>query len=79
MVLVCIIKVIFNNENRILFILVFNDDVYDIDNFYIGLLVVLNENGVDYVVKFNLNDEELKLFRKFLSILKYSIDFIILE
>src|SRR5690606_21814901 len=37
MALVRITKAIFNNENRILPISVFNDDVYDIDNLYIGL------------------------------------------
>ncbi|OED59276.1 L-lactate dehydrogenase [Acholeplasma laidlawii] len=74
MALVRITKAIFNNENRILPISVFNDDVYDIDNLYIGLPAVLNENGVDHVVKLNLNDEELKSLKKSSSILKHSID-----
>lgn len=79
MALVRITKAIFNNENRILPISVFNDDVYDIDNLYIGLPAVLNENGVDHVVKLNLNDEELKSLKKSSSILKHSIDSITLE
>lgn len=79
MALVRITKAIFNNENRILPISVFNDDVYDIDNLYIGLPAVLNENGVDHVVKLNLNDEELKSLKKSSSILKRSIDSIKLD
>lgn len=79
MALVRITKAIFNNENRILPISVFNDDVYDIDNLYIGLPAVLNENGVDHVVKLNLNDEELKSLKKSSSILKHSIDSITLD
>ncbi|WIF88077.1 L-lactate dehydrogenase [Acholeplasma laidlawii] len=79
MALVRITKAIFNNENRILPISVFNDDVYDIDNLYIGLPAVLNENGVDHVVKLNLNDEELKSLKKSSSILKRSIDSITLD
>ncbi|NWH09788.1 L-lactate dehydrogenase [Acholeplasma laidlawii] len=79
MALVRITKAIFNNENRILPISVFNDDDYDIDNLYIGLPAVLNENGVDHVVKLNLNDEELKSLKKSSSILKHSIDSITLE
>ena len=79
MALVRITKAIFNNENRILPISVFNDDVYDIDNLYIGLPAVLNENGVDHVVKLNLNDEELKSLKRSSSILKHSIDSITLD
>jgi len=79
MALVRITKAIFNNENRILPISVFNDDVYDIDNLYIGLPAVLNENGVDHVVKLNLNDEELKSLKGSSSILKRSIDSITLD
>jgi len=79
MALVRITKAIFNNENRILPISVFNDDVYDIDNLYIGLPAVLNENGVDHVVKLNLNDEELKSLKRSSSILKRSIDSITLD
>lgn len=79
MALVRITKAIFNNENRIMPISVYNENVYDIDNLYIGLPAVLNENGVDHVVKLNLTEDELKSLKHSSSILKHSIDSIKLD
>ncbi len=79
MALVRITKAIFNNKNRILPISVYNDDVYDIDNLYIGLPAVLNKDGVDHVVKLNLSDDEDKALKHSANILKESIDSIIIN
>jgi len=63
MALVRITQAIFNNENRIMPISVYNGCVYDCDcDVYIGLPAVLNREGVHHVVKLKLNEEEtLKL------------------
>lgn len=63
MALVRITKAIFNNENRIIPISVYNGGVYDCDSdIYIGLPAVLNQDGVHHVVKLKLDqDETLKL------------------
>lgn len=79
MALVRITKAIFNNENRILPISVYNDSVYDIDNLYIGLPAVLNKDGVDHVVKLNLSADEKKALEHSSNILKNSIDSITLS
>lgn len=65
MALVRITLAIFNNENRILPISVYNDQIYDYaSGIYIGLPAVLNRNGVHHVVKLKLSpDEEEKLER----------------
>ncbi len=63
MVLVRITKAIFNNENTIIPISVYNEGVYDCDSdVYIGLPAVLNRDGVHHVVKLKLDqDESVKL------------------
>lgn len=59
MALVRITLAIFNNENRILPISVYNDNIYPCaSDIYIGLPAVLNRDGVHHVVKLNLNQEE---------------------
>ncbi len=59
MALVRITQAIFNNENRIVPISVYNDGVYDCDHdVYIGLPAVLNKEGVHHVVKLKLNEQE---------------------
>ncbi len=75
MALVRITSAIFNNENRILPISVYNDGVYDIEkDLYIGLPAVLNKNGVDHVVRLNLDSEETANLKKSAQILKTNID-----
>ncbi len=70
MALVRITQAIFNNENRIVPISVYNDGAYDCDkDIYIGLPAVLNRDGVHHVVKLKLDEEEankLKFSSKFL-------------
>lgn len=63
MALVRITMAIFNNENRILPISVYNDGVYSCEkDVYIGLPAVLNRQGVHHVVKLKLDiHEEAKL------------------
>ena len=74
MALVRITKAIFNNENRIMPISVYNDDTYDIDNLYIGLPAVINKDGIDHVIKLNLNDNETKALKHSAQTLKHIID-----
>ncbi|MBU1145021.1 MAG: L-lactate dehydrogenase [Firmicutes bacterium] len=71
MALVRITSSIFNNENRILPISVYNNGTYDTEkDVYIGLPAVLNRDGVHHVVKLKLNEEESLKLDKSSSILK---------
>lgn len=77
MALVRITSAIFNNENRIIPISVYNDGVYDIEkDLYIGLPAVLNREGVHHIVKLKLDETETKNLKVSASILKSSIDLI---
>ena len=75
MALVRITKAIFNNENRIMPVSVFNDGVYSCDsNVYIGLPAVINKDGIHHIVKLELNDEEKVLLKKSANILRKNLD-----
>ncbi|MFW5888864.1 MAG: L-lactate dehydrogenase [Bacillota bacterium] len=75
MALVRITAAIFNNENRIMPISVYNQGVYDIDSdLYIGLPAVLNRDGIHHVVKLNLSKEENEKLKHSAKILKDSLN-----
>lgn len=75
MALVRITQAIFNNENRIIPISVYNDGVYDCDkDVYIGLPAVINRDGVHHVVKLNLNTEETEKLKLSSKILRDNLD-----
>ena len=77
MALVRITSAIFNNENRIIPISVYNDGVYDIEkDIYIGLPAVLNRDGVHHIVKLKLDSKEMDSLIKSANILKSNIDLI---
>ncbi len=70
MALVRITAAIFNNENRIMPVSVYNDDVYDCaDQLYIGLPAVINKDGIHHVVHMKLSDDEKKKLKHSSSIL----------
>lgn len=56
--LVRIIEVIFRNEDVVLIVLVLLEGEYEEEDVYIGVLVVINRNGICNVVEILLNDEE---------------------
>ncbi|MDA3931182.1 MAG: L-lactate dehydrogenase [Tenericutes bacterium] len=75
MALVRITLAIFNNENRIMPVSVYNDGVYDIEkDLYIGLPAVLNRDGVHHVVNLKLSSEEQEKLNSSAKILKNSLD-----
>jgi L-lactate dehydrogenase len=75
MALVRITNAIFDNENSILPVSVYNDGVYNIDkDLYIGLPAVLNRDGVHHVVNLKLSEDEQAKLTKSAKILKNSLD-----
>lgn len=75
MALVKITSALFNNENRILPVSVYNDGVYNIENdLYIGLPAVLNRDGVHHVVNLKLSEEEQKKLESSANILKQNLN-----
>ncbi|MFP4479071.1 MAG: L-lactate dehydrogenase, partial [Candidatus Izemoplasmatales bacterium] len=75
MALVRITSAIFNNENRIMPVSVYNNGVYDIDkDLYIGLPAVLNRDGVHHVVNLKLSEEEQEKLESSAKILKDSLE-----
>jgi len=75
MALVRITSAIFNNENRIMPVSVYNNGVYNIDkDLYIGLPAVLNRDGVHHVVNLKLSDEEQDKLESSAKILKKSLE-----
>ncbi len=75
MALVRITKAIFNNENRIIPISVYNDGVYDCDSdIYIGLPTVLNQDGVHHVVKLKLDQDESSKLKTSSKIIRDLLD-----
>jgi len=78
MALVRITSAIFNNENRILPISVYNDGIYPCESdVYIGLPAVLNRDGVHHIVKLNLNDKEKDQLNHSASLLRKNLDSIL--
>lgn len=75
MALVRITNAIFDNENSILPVSVYNDGVYDIDkDLYIGLPAVLNRDGVHHVVNLKLSSDEKEKLQNSAKILKDSLN-----
>ena len=75
MALVRITQALFNNENRILPVSVYNDGVYDIEkDLYIGLPAVLNRDGVHHVVNLKLSEDEQEKLEKSAKILKDNLN-----
>ncbi|MDY0317396.1 MAG: L-lactate dehydrogenase [Candidatus Izemoplasmatales bacterium] len=75
MALVRITSAIFDNENSILPISVYNNGVYDIDpDLYIGLPAVINRDGVHHVVNLKLTNEEQDKLKISANILKDSLN-----
>ena len=75
MALVRITQAIFNNENSILPVSVYNDGVYDIEpDLYIGLPAVLNRDGVHHVVNLKLSKEEQQKLVSSAAHLKSNLD-----
>lgn len=75
MALVRITSAIFNNENRIMPISVYNEGTYNIDSdLYIGLPAVLNRDGIHHVVKLNLSDDENGKLKHSAKLLKDSLN-----
>jgi len=75
MALVRITQAIFNNENRIIPISVYNDGVYDCDkDVYIGLPAVINRDGIHHVVKLKLNSDESEKLKASSKILRGNLD-----
>jgi L-lactate dehydrogenase len=80
MALVRITSAIFNNENRILPISVYNDGVYDVHkDIYIGLPAVLNRDGVHHIVKLKLDLSEAEKLANSAKILRTNIESIKFE
>jgi L-lactate dehydrogenase len=74
MALVRITLAIFNNENRILPISVYNDGIYpEASGIYIGLPAVLNREGVHHVVKLNLDASENEKLKKSGDLIKENL------
>ena len=74
MALVRITSALFDDENRILPVSVYNDGVYNIDSdLYIGLPAVLNRDGVHHVVNLKLSPEEQIKLEKSAAILKSNL------
>ena len=75
MALVRITSAIFDNENSILPISVYNNGVYDIDpDLYIGLPAVINRDGVHHVVNLKLSSDEQEKLKNSAKILKDSLN-----
>ena len=75
MALVRITQAIFNNENSILPVSVYNGGVYDIEpDLYIGLPAVLNRDGVHHVVHLKLNEDEQQKLAYSANHLKSNLD-----
>jgi L-lactate dehydrogenase len=75
MALVRITQAIFNNENSILPVSVYNDGVYDIEpDLYIGLPAVLNRDGVHHVVHLKLDATEQEKLAHSANLLKTNLN-----
>ncbi|HAX03747.1 MAG: L-lactate dehydrogenase [Tenericutes bacterium GWC2_34_14] len=78
MALVRITSAIFNNENRILPISVYNEGIYPCESdIYIGLPAVLNRDGVHHIVKLNLSEKEKDQLNHSASLLRKNLDSIL--
>ena len=77
MALVRITSAIFNNENSIMSVSVYNDGVYTCeDDVYIGLPAVLNRDGVHHIVHFALSPKEKGKLINSANILKSNLELI---
>ncbi|MFA7075953.1 MAG: L-lactate dehydrogenase [Candidatus Izemoplasmatales bacterium] len=80
MALVRITNAIFDNENSIIPVSVYNNGVYNIDkDIFIGLPAVLNRDGVHHVVNLKLSSEEQNKLNISANIIKESLNKMELE
>jgi L-lactate dehydrogenase len=76
MVLTYITKAILYDENRIIPLSVYNDNIYEAQPVYIGLPAVIGRRGIHHIVKLNLSNEEQDSLKKSSQILFDSINLI---
>lgn len=77
MALVRITSAIFNNENRIMPVSVYNDGVYNCDSdVYIGLPAVLNREGIHHIVHMELSPKEKDKLKLSANILRKNLELI---
>ena len=75
MALVRITDAIFNNENSIIPLSVYNGGTYAIESdLYIGLPAVVNREGIDHVVKLKLSEDEQEKLVASATILKANLN-----
>ncbi|RCW67045.1 L-lactate dehydrogenase [Saliterribacillus persicus] len=68
--LVRLTKAILNNENSIVTISTHLNGEYGLDDVYLGVPAILNENGVREIIELDLNEKEQKQLEKSASVLK---------
>lgn len=69
-----ILKAIFNNENAILPVSALLQGEYGIDNVYLGVPSIINNNGIRNTIEMELNDHELQMFQDSGKTVKEIID-----
>ncbi|SER80440.1 L-lactate dehydrogenase [Gracilibacillus ureilyticus] len=72
--LVRLTRAILNNENAIVTVSAYLDGQYGLDDIYIGVPAILNENGVREIIELNLNDLEKDQLRNSADLLKEMVD-----
>jgi malate dehydrogenase len=70
-----IVKTILNDEKRILTLTTYLDgEIYGTSDVCLGVPVKLGKNGVERIIKLNMNDDELEAFRLAADYVKSSTD-----
>jgi L-lactate dehydrogenase len=68
--LVRITKAILGNEHSILTVSTYLDGQYGTEDVYIGVPAVINRDGIHEIIELDLHEEEQKLFRNSVNVLK---------
>ncbi|KAB8132166.1 L-lactate dehydrogenase [Gracilibacillus oryzae] len=72
--LVRLTRAILNNENAIVTVSAYLEGQYGLDDIYIGVPAILNENGVREIIELNLTDTEQEQLGNSAKVLKEMVD-----
>ncbi|MFC4404909.1 L-lactate dehydrogenase [Gracilibacillus xinjiangensis] len=72
--LVRLTRAVLNNENAIVTVSAYLEGQYGLEDIYIGVPAILNENGVREIIELNLTDKEQEQLRDSAKILKEMVE-----
>lgn len=71
---IAMVEAIIYDEKRVLPVCAYLQGEYGVDGYYVGVPVILGENGVEKVIEIDLNDEEKAMFNNSVNAVKNLVE-----